>query len=134
MARPSARQLPISGMYLKQGRYLKSALEILGGWSLHRSWQMSGSPRAAQHGLWSRVSVRQVNIGVAQGAQVTMSARETEGRALGSQNISTHRGLVTLLVTQHAMVSWSGAGDTAETPGTWVTTFTPTLGRLDWPS
>ena len=48
--RPSSRQLLISGMYLKQGRYLKSALEILGTLSLHRSWQMSGSPRAAQHG------------------------------------------------------------------------------------
>ena len=132
--RPSARQLPISGMYLKQGRYLKSALEILGGWSLQRSWQVSGSPLAAQHGLWSRVSVRQLNIGVAQGAQVTMSLRETEGRAAGSQNISTHRGLVTLLATQHPMVSVSGAGDTAEAPATWVTTFTPTLGRLAWPS
>ena len=130
----SARQLLISAVYLKQGRYLKSALDILGGLSLHRSWQTSGSPRAAQQGLWSRVSVRQLNIGVAQGAQVTMSLRDTEGRAAGSQNICTHRGLVTLLATQHPMVSVSGAGDTAEAPGTWVTTFTPTLGRLAWPS
>ena len=107
-ALPSSRQLPISGMYLKQGRYLKSALDMLGGLSLHRSWQMSGSPRAAQHGLWSRVSVRQVNMGVAQGAQVTMSLRDTEGRAAGSQNIWTHLVLVTLLAMHHPIVSCHG--------------------------
>ena len=97
---------------------LKSALEIMGGWSLHRSWQVYGGPWAVEHGLWSRVSVRQVNIGVAQGAQVTMSLRDTEGRAAGSQNIWTHRGLVTLLAMQHPIVSLSGAGDTLEAPGT----------------
>ena len=74
-------------------------------------------------------------MGEAHGAQVTMSLRETEGRAAGSQNISTHRGLVTLLVTQHPMVSGAGPeGDTGAAPGTCVTTLTPTLGRLAWPS
>ena len=62
--------------------------------------------------------MRQVNIGVAQGAQVTMSLRDTEGRAAGSQNIWTHWGLVTLLAMQHPMVSESGDGDTLEAPDT----------------
>ena len=44
------------------------------------SWWVSGSPRTTQHNLWSRLSVRQLNIGVAQRAQVTMFLRETEGR------------------------------------------------------
>ena len=62
--------------------------------------------------------MRQLNIGVAQGAQVTMSLRDTEGRAAGSQNIWTHSGLVTLLAMQHPIVSLSGAGDTLEASGT----------------
>ena len=62
--------------------------------------------------------MRQLNIGVAQGAQVTMSLRDTEGRAAGSQNIWTHLVLVTLLAMQHPIVSLSGAGDTLEAPGT----------------
>ena len=62
--------------------------------------------------------MRQVNIGVAQGAQVTMSLRDTEGRAAGSQNIWTHLVLVTLLAMQHPMVSLSEAGDTLDAPGT----------------
>ena len=35
------------------GQLLKSALEILGGWSLHRSWQLSGGPRVVEHSLRS---------------------------------------------------------------------------------
>ena len=63
------------------------------------------------------VSVRQPNIEVAQWAQVTMLLRETESRAVWSQNLSTHRGLVTLLATQHLMLSVSGNREYGRGPG-----------------
>ena len=48
--------------------------------TLHRSWQVSGRPGATKLRLLFWVSVGQLNLGVAQWAQVTMLHRETEGR------------------------------------------------------
>ena len=51
----------LTAVYLEHlfeaGQLLKSALEILGGWSLHRSWQVSGSPLVVKHSLRSWVNI-----------------------------------------------------------------------------